>query len=294
MKAINLGVLVFCAFGIISCDSNDDGGRTVTDYKEYVLTVASKKVPGDLLSDGHRFLSEVYAVKEGQSDGWSACGYIDGFEYEKGYEYRIKISETSYLDWAMGDPAWTERDLIGVISKDKKDSENLPSHFIPATYYDNVPLPQYRYMVDADNKELIEEDLKGNSLIPLDYHAILYRGEDKFLKWIALKDNQKVLGPYIIQTKNKAPEEMPESYKNLPPEAQIVGYGEWIFLDEALDAIDNFSFDVFIGYATVSKSDRPPVDTIYLYKDLTEHYQTEYPDAGVKTVVISYAGPSMM
>ena len=41
MKAINLGVLVFCAFGIISCDSNDDGGRTVTDYKEYVLTVAS-------------------------------------------------------------------------------------------------------------------------------------------------------------------------------------------------------------------------------------------------------------
>ena len=87
---------------------------------------------------------------------------------------------------------------------------------------------------------------------------------------------------------------MPESYKSLPPEAQIVGYGEWIFLDEALDAIDNFSFDVFIGYATGSKSDRPPVDTIYLYKDLTEHYQAEYPDAGVKTVVISYSVPSMM
>ena len=271
MKAINLGVLVFCAFGIISCDSNDDGGRTVTDYKEYVLTVASKKVPGDLLSDGHRFLSEVYAVKEGQSDGWSACGYIDGFEYEKGYEYRIKISETSYLDWAMGDPAWTERDLIGVISKDKKDSENLPSHFIPATYYDNVPLPQYRYMVDADNKELIEEDLKGNSLIPLDYHAMLYRGEDNFLKWIALKDEQKVLGPYIIQTKNKAPEEMPESYKNLPPEAQIVGYGEWIFLDEALDAIDNFSFDVFIGYATGSKSDRPRITGETLCEKMVRH-----------------------
>lgn len=294
MKATNLGVFFFCAFCFVSCDNNDDGGRTVTDYKEYVLTVASQKVPGVLWSDGHDFLSEVYAVKEGQSDGWSACGSIDGFEYEKGYEYRIKISETSYLDYAMGDPAWTERDLIEVISKDKKDSENLPSHFIPATYYDNVPLPQYRYMADADNKELIEEDLKGNSLIPLDYHAMLYRGEDNFLKWIALKDEQKVLGPYIIQTKNKAPEEMPESYKNLPPEAQIVGYGEWIFLDEALDAIDNFSFDVFIGYATGSKSDRPAAGTIYLYKDLTEHYQAKYPDAGVKTVVISYAVPPMM
>lgn len=88
MKTTNLGVLFFCAFCFISCDSNNDGGRTVTDYKEYVLTVASQKVPGVLWSDGHDFLSEVYAVKEGQSDEWSACGYIDGFEYEKGYEYR--------------------------------------------------------------------------------------------------------------------------------------------------------------------------------------------------------------
>ena len=97
-----------------------------------------------------------------------------------------------------------------------------------------------------------------------------------------------------LYEKIKTPEEMPESYKSLPPEAQIVGSGEWIFLDEALDAIDNFSFDVFIGYATNAKSDRPSADTIYLYKDQTEHYQTEYPDAGVKTVVISYAVPSMM
>ena len=190
MKAINLGVLVFCAFGIISCDSNDDGGRTVTDYKEYVLTVASKKVPG-VLYDVHDFLSEVYAVKKEQSDEWSAFGSIDGFEFETGYEYQIKIGETSYLDYAMGDPAWTERDLLEVISKNKKDSEDLPKHFIPETYYDNVPLPQYRYVVEADNKELIEQDLKDNSLISLDYHYMLYRGEDNFLRWIALQDATK-------------------------------------------------------------------------------------------------------
>ena len=290
MRTKELGVLLlfFCVFSFISCDDNDEEGRKVTDYKEYVLTVASEKIPGVLWSDGFNYLSEVYAVKQEQSDEWSAFGNIDGFELEKGYECQIKIGETSYLDYSMGTPAWTERELLEIISKDKKDSENLPLHLIPKAYYDNIPLPQYRYAVEADNKELIEQDLKDNSLIPLDYHDMLYRGEDNFLKWIALQDDNKVLGPYIIQTKSKAREEMPESYKILPPDAQIAGYGEWTFLDEAENPIDNLSFDVFMGYATQTKNvDRTP-SAIYLYKDLTEYYKTKYPEANVKTVVISY------
>lgn len=284
-----LGILMLFLFifVFISCDKEEEG-RKVTDYKEYVLTVASEKVPGVLWSDGFNYLSEVYAVKKESSDEWSAFGKIDGFEFEKGYEYQIKIGETSYLDYSMGTPAWTECELLEVISKDKKDSENLPVHLIPEAYYDNIPLPQYRYAVEAENKELIERDLKDNSLIPLDYHDMLYRGENSSLRWIALQDDNKVLGPYIIQTQGKAPEEMPESYKLLPPEANIVGYGEWTFLDESGTAIDNLSFDVFMGYAAQTKDvDRTPT-AIYLYKDLTEYYQTQYPEAGVKTVVISY------
>ncbi|WP_410074084.1 DUF4377 domain-containing protein [Alistipes putredinis] len=290
MKATNLGILIlfFCTFSFISCDDNDKEGRKVTGYKEYILTVASEKVPGVLWSEGYNYLSEVYAVKKEQSDEWSAFGSIDGFEFVKGYEYQIKISETSYLDYAMGDPAWTERDLLEIISKNKKDSEDLPLHFIPKAYYDNVPFPQYRYAVDADNKELIEQDLKDHSLIPLDYHNMVYRGEDNFLRWIALQDDSNTFGPYIIKTISKKPEEMPESYKLLPPEAQIVGYGEWTFLDEAGIAIDNLSFDVFMGYAAQAKDiDRTPT-VVYLYKDLTEYYRTKYPEAGVKTVVVSY------
>ena len=285
MRTKELGVLIlfFCVFSFISCDDNDEEGRKITDYKEFVLTVASEKIPGVLWSDGFNYLSEVYAVKQEPSDEWSAFGNIDGFEFEKGYEYQIKIGETSYLDYSMGTPAWTERELLEVISKDKKDSENLPLHLIPKAYYDNN-----RYAVEADNKELIEQDLKDNSLIPLDYHDMLYRGEDATLKWIALQDDNKVFGPYIIQSKSKAPEEMPESYKVLPPDAQIVGYGEWTFLDEAENSIDNLSFDVFMGYATQTKDvDRTP-RAIYLYKDLTEYYKTKYPEANVETVVISY------
>lgn len=290
MKATNLGILIlfFCTFSFISCDDNDGESRKVTGYKEYVLTVASEKVPGVLWSEGYNYLSEVYAVKKEQSDEWSAFGSIDGFEFVKGYEYQIKISETSYLDYAMGDPAWTERDLLEIISKNKKDSEDVPLHFIPKAYYDNVPLPQYRYAVDADNKELIEQDLKDQSLIPLDYHNMVYRGEDNFLRWIALQDDSNTFGPYIIKTISKKPEEMPESYKLLPPEAQIVGYGEWTFLDEAGIAIDNLSFDVFMGYAAQAKDINRKPTVVYLYKDLTEYYRTKYPEAEVKTVVVSY------
>lgn len=43
-----------------------------------------------------------------------------------------------------------------------------------------------------------------------------------------------------------------------------------------------------MGYATQTKDvDRTP-RAIYLYKDLTEYYKTKYPEANVKTVVISY------
>ena len=41
----------------------------------------------------------------------------------------------------MDDPAWIERDLFEVISKDKKDSEDLSLHLIPETYYKNILFP---------------------------------------------------------------------------------------------------------------------------------------------------------
>ena len=41
-----LGLFLFVV-SIISCDNDDEQGRKITDYKEYILTIASKKVPGE-------------------------------------------------------------------------------------------------------------------------------------------------------------------------------------------------------------------------------------------------------
>lgn len=285
IKIIGLLTLFLGTFGFIGCSNDDEDGRKVTDYKEIVLTVASKEIPGVL--DGHNYVSEVYAVKKNDADKWGAYGAIAGFEYEKDYEYKIKISETSYLDYSMNNPAWTERKLLEVISKDKKDSENLPLHFIPESYYQNIPLPQYSYKVEAENKSLIKDDLEANSILPKDYHYMLCRGHEG-LKWIGIQHESHVLGPYIVKTENKKPEEMPESYKILPPDGTVASGAEWTFLDESGNTTNHPSFDVFIVRPTKTKAvDRTPY-VVYFYKDLTRYYQGKFPAAGVNTVVISY------
>lgn len=53
MKTKNLlGVLLLFTFTFISCDKEDEEGRKITDYKEYVLTVASEMKPGVIWSEG--------------------------------------------------------------------------------------------------------------------------------------------------------------------------------------------------------------------------------------------------
>lgn len=109
-------VAILAMIGVTSCNDDDEEGRKVTGYKEYTLTVASVKLPGVLTLSGKYVLSDVYAVKNEQSTDWEAHGSIGKFGYEEGYEYQIRISETNYLDYSMGDPAWTEDNLLKKLS----------------------------------------------------------------------------------------------------------------------------------------------------------------------------------
>ena len=54
----------------------------------------------------------VYAVKKELSDEWITFGNIEGFDFEEKYECKIKISETSYLDYGMGEPYPRVRRLL--------------------------------------------------------------------------------------------------------------------------------------------------------------------------------------
>jgi|SRR5699024_788515 len=126
-------VLCLNVCGFVGCRTaaSEDTGRKITNYQEYTLTVASEMLPGVFTSCGSSVLADVYAVKEEGAQEWTYLQYIGNFDYESGYEYRIRIGRTSYLDFSMGEPAWTEYKLLEIISKERKDSEGLPESFVP-------------------------------------------------------------------------------------------------------------------------------------------------------------------
>lgn len=275
---------------LAACSDNNEEGRKVTNYKEYTLMVASVKLPGVVTSSGSNILANVYAVKNERSTDWEMQGSIGKFEYEEGYEYQIRISETSYLDYRMGDPAWTEYELLEIISKERKNSENLPPHFIPNWYFEKYcPYinPQFAYAIEADKKEVIENDLKTDvsykfgglrCCIPIPIAD----------KWFLLNDDMHTVGHGVLIRRSKELTEFPETYKLLPPESQVAGYGEFDFVtdDDTKDSV--MQYDVFISAQNRSKDVALQSIDIWLYKDLTTYYQSKYPTADVKAVMIRY------
>lgn len=283
-------VAILAMIGVTSCNDDNEEGRKIIGYKEYTLTVASVKLPGVLTSSGSNVLADVYAVKNEQSTDWEAHGSIGKFEYEEGYEYQIRISETSYLDYSMGDPAWTEYELLEVISKERKDSKNLPPHFIPDWYFEQrCPYinPEFAYAIEADKKEDIENDLKTDATYKFG-GLRCYISFTGTRKWFLLDADMHTIDKGTLITRNKDITEFPEIYKLLPPESKVFGYGEFNFVtgDDMEDSV--MQYDVFISAQNRSRDVAPQNVDIWLYKDLTAYYQNKYPEANVKAVVIRY------
>ena len=120
----------------------------VTDYSEYTITVASMKLPGVLTSSGNNILADVYAVKDENSTEWEAMARLPSLNTKK--DMNTKYVSVRRATWII---AWatrlTEYELLEVISKEHKNSENLPPHFIPNWYFEkhcsyinpNLPMP---------------------------------------------------------------------------------------------------------------------------------------------------------
>lgn len=187
----------------------------------------------------------------------------------------------------MGDPAWTEYELLEVISKEHKDSENLPPHFIPNWYFEkhcSYINPEFAYAIDADKKEDIENDLKTDGTYK--FGGLRYYIISNVNKWFLLDDDMHTVGHGILIRKSKDPTEFPESYKLLMPEQQIVAFGQYDFVTVPEEPI--MQYDVMISRQFPTKSISREIYILWLYKDLTAYYQSKYPDSNVNAVVIRY------
>lgn len=133
MKSFSL-IIVLSAFvlaSMVGCVKETESDERIIGYEEYTMVVASERLPG-IVGIGVNILGEVFAIKKDAGNEWTYFpGFIEGFEYEAGYEYEIEIVETHFLDHRRGDPAWTEYKLLRVISKNEIQSEGLPENFIP-------------------------------------------------------------------------------------------------------------------------------------------------------------------
>lgn len=272
-----LGTFMFicCMLSFTSClnDNLEEEGTQVTGYEEYTLTVASKKLLGVDFSCGSDVVTEVYAVKKADADEWEPFTYIQDFDYEPGYEYTLRISETDYVDYRRGDPAWTEYKLLEVLSKEKKDSEGLPEHLIPETYNNKFSI-HTSYAVEAEHKEQIENELNSHLPVPQNNTCIFYTNHTQ---WIWLDAGNHIVKQGTIERQHKDWTEFPDSYKLLPPERQVTDSMEWTFLSDE----NAYTFDTFIIRNGLYYQ-------FAFYKDLTEHYRNKYPEAGVRTVVVAY------
>lgn len=286
-KTFNLWMFALCllTFCLQSCSDDDDEGRKITSEKLYELTVASEKVPGVLVSDGSNLISEVYAVKKEGFSEWTCFGDILYFDYEEGYEYKIQIKETNYLDNQMGTPAWTEYQLLKVLSKEKKVSENLPEHFIPKWFYEKGQyIPEYRFIVDADDLGLahVGRELERDQPLLATCHVIFYQKGDK---WLVIDSNDKLIGKGTMKHEFVLINEFPDSYKLLPL-GQIQGTMRWTFVDGPGSALNMEPFDVFLALWQRTKAlDVDKTPDPWLYRDVTDYFQKKYPNDGIKAVV---------
>ena len=277
---------------IVSCTINGEpDGRQVTDYQEYEVTVASEKIPGVYTSCGNNILTDVYAVRYAGEDDWKMLPSISGFEYESGYEYILRISRTDYLDYSMGEPAWTEYALIEEISKEAKASENVPDNFIPEWFFEQhcADLDDFAYKVKAEHPESIATDIENDPAFSFNGGKLCMVGLGQ---WLLLDSDNNVENWGSLKRVSMSADEMPDIYRIFPPEdaGSIRGYGRLEFMELGDDDNSLMQFDIFFAPSASSKADRPIPHSfrLWLYKDLTEEYQKKYPEAGVKAVIVRY------
>lgn len=209
--------------------------------------------------------------EEGASENKKHTSII-GFDYEKGYKYQLKVERTQLANPPM-DGSNIQYRLIEVISKT----------------FDGYKI-DFRYFIDADDVEDIAFDISSDSETMRDYYYIIYPGSLSFYnaKMLELIDCNGVQQfKYGIEWKQSA--EIPNQFHKLLPEGQIVAAGDWILHETIEDAgVDSFFVMMErVSGGLSSRAEQPLYVRPWLYKDYTEYYNTLYPNAGVRSVIVA-------
>lgn len=248
-ERLGIMLLFLYAFCFISCDKDDDS----------VENIAIMSVSPELVWMRDSRVQVMECSIEGDNEKlYIVPDQIEGFEYNKGYDYKLKVKVTP-LENPSTDGSTVRYELREIIFQHKAPFKI-----------------QLTYAVDAELKSIIEDDLRNTSSYLIGSGYVF----EELSKWTLVDADYTTLLSGMYQRENDPQAELPASYKLLPPNEQIVTHVKWtfIFLSGSEQMIRRY--DAIITQIAGSSFSR-----LWFYEDLTEHYKTKYPDAGVKGVV---------
>ncbi len=167
---------------ILSCSLNDDKSYPeIVSQKELTMTIASEMLLGIKTDQctGSDYGSSLFAIKESADAVWKQFDYyIEGFEFVEGNEYEIKVLQSRMHDPRNSVTYWDEYTLIEELSKEAKESENLPESFLPP-YCSNEDDDRFfiinpaHYIVGSDKKLYIDNE---TSIVNYPYMSFINKG----------------------------------------------------------------------------------------------------------------------
>lgn len=254
-------VALFTVIGQTACyDNNEDSHDKVEKVTLYVSDETGSCQPWYSSAS----VDCMMVKEEKEQTEYSPLGFFDinGFEYERGYEYMLSVEKVTLANPPADRNGITYK-LLDVVSKEPGNG----------LYKIGVS-----YLVDADWEEAVSHDIERNALIP--WHcSYLFDGEMNKVKLVDATGKLLAEG----KTERKIKSGHPDTYRLLPPDEAVVNWNlEWVFTFEA----DTSNEMVFAYDCCTTKIDGAMcADRMWLYKDWTKYYQEKYPEAGVRAVV---------
>lgn len=250
-------LLLLYTLCFISCDKDDNNVENIVIMSVSPELVWIKATPS---TPTHPRVQIMECSIEGNNEKlYIAPDQIEGFEYNKGYDYKLKV-KISPLENPSTDGSTVRYELREIIFQHKAPFKI-----------------QLTYAVDAELKSIIEDDLRNTSSYLVGSGYVF---NEALSTWVLVDADYTPLLNGIYHRENGPHAELPTSYKLLPPDAQIVTHVKWTFIFQSGSEQMIRPYDAIITQIAGSSFNRP-----WFYEDLTEYYKTKYPDAGVKGVV---------
>lgn len=147
---------------------------------------------------------------------------------------------------------------------------------------------EFRYVIEADEKDEVEKRLMNNSLLFMCKQFVFNK---EFTEFAMLNEDSEYLvladGKLIRETNDN--ENFPDSYKLIPLEGQVAATEQWTFICDFITHKAAQTMDAFIvNISGITDNSGDKRSQIWLYQDMTQYAQEAFPEAGVKTVVVSY------